>query len=242
MLNPHDQETGMPLRSALHDWHIAHQAQFGRFAGQELVARYPDQAGAAQIPPGLGFVDLSLWPRLGYRGPGAAAWLGQHVVLPAQVNTSTVSASGDIILQLSATEYWLVGSLGDEQASLSLLQALRRQPPPTGVYSLPREHSHGLLAICGQHAPAALAKLCAIDLRPARFENGAMAQTFMADVGVVLVRLGVSTQPVFLVFCDASLTLHLWESFRMAGQEFQGRALGYPALANALNEAPDAPS
>jgi glycine cleavage system aminomethyltransferase T len=66
----------LPLLSALHDWHLANRAVFGTFAGRELVAHYGSGENEQADLKRLGLVDMSLWPRRGYRGPGVADWLG----------------------------------------------------------------------------------------------------------------------------------------------------------------------
>jgi len=98
------------------------------------------------------------------------------------------------------------------------------------VYLLPRHDSHCWLALTGNHASACLAKLCAIDMRINKFENGEVAQTSLARVNAIILRHDLGRTPCFYILSDVSSTEFLWDSLLDAMQEFEGMPVGMAAL------------
>ncbi|NIM69104.1 MAG: hypothetical protein GTN86_01070 [Xanthomonadales bacterium] len=228
----------MPLRSALHNWHLANGAVFRPVAGRELVAHYGSSEQEQDARKRLGMVDMSLWPRRGYRGPEVARWLAPSLPLPDAVNQVQRTQSGELVLRPADTEYWWLGSLaGPGPGEMSGLAPGRL---PTGVHDLACEHSHALFAVGGTQAPPCLSRLCALDVRPDRFGPESMAQTLVAGVSALLLRQGTPGLPVYLVFCESSLARYLWESLLHAGREFGAAAAGYTALHGVLTQPTDA--
>jgi len=100
----------------------------------------------------------------------------------------------------------------------------------TGVYTLARQDSHCCFAISGQHAATMFSKLCAIDLRPSSYNNGAIAQTSVARVSAIVMRCDSDLTPVFYLLASSTAAEYLWDALVDAMLEFDGRMVGLPAL------------
>ncbi len=59
-------------------------------------------------------------------------------------------------------------------------------------YPLPRQDSHACFGLTGGNVPGMLAKLCAVDLRPQKFNNLSVAQTSIARVASIVIRSNIS--------------------------------------------------
>ena len=105
------------------------------------------------------------------------------------------------------------------------------------MYDLNIANSHALIALSGDKAPACLAGPCALDLRPDRFGPACLAQTQVAGISVQILRVHAPDAPVFLLFCESSLALYLWESLLLAGRDLGVTAAGTAALDAQLADA-----
>ncbi|MGA0264549.1 MAG: hypothetical protein ACO3KY_01540 [Lysobacterales bacterium] len=235
MLGRDGHPASLPRRSALHEWHQAHGAVFKPVAGQQMVACYDQGDREPDALATLGLVDLSLWPRRGYRGPGVEHWLSPRLPLPKGVNQARQTERGDWVLRTGAVEYWWLSSLAG--ATAEQLPEEPAERPADGVYDLHIADSHALIALSGERAPACLAGPCALDLRPDRFGPACLAQTQVAGINVQILRLHALAAPVFLLFCESSLALYLWESLLLAGRDLGATAAGTAALETRLARA-----
>ena len=235
MLGRDGHPASLPRRSALHEWHQAHGAVFKPVAGQQMVACYDQGDREPDALATLGLVDLSLWPRRGYRGPGVEHWLSPRLPLPKGVNQARQTERGDWVLRTGAVEYWWLSSLAG--ATAEQLPEEPAERPADGVYDLHIADSHALIALSGERAPACLAGPCALDLRPDHFGPACLAQTQVAGINVQILRLHALAAPVFLLFCESSLALYLWESLLLAGRDLGATAAGTAALETRLARA-----
>jgi sarcosine oxidase subunit gamma len=74
------------------------------------------------------------------------------------------------------------------------------------------------------------AKLCAIDLRPAKFADLSIAQTSIAKMSAILVRADIGAKPVFHLLVDSAAAVYFCDCLLDAADEFGGRIVGLKAL------------
>lgn len=134
---------------------------------------------------------LTHQPRIGFKGRGSSDWLhGVGVSLPAAPNRWCHDASGAVVGRLGAQDF-IIFDEGDGVTNLPHSLAERWQSAaPRGCYIVPRQHSLARIALDGVRAPELLARLCAVDLAPAGFAEDAIAQTQVALMSAVVLRLG----------------------------------------------------
>ena len=141
-------------------------------------------------------------PRAGLRGQLAA----DHLVklgykVPAKPNTATIDENGITVARLSNLEFLILGKVLDGKDS-------------HGVYHLPRDNSHLWLTISGVESRSALQRICAIDLRPASFQSGDVAQTIVFSQSVIL----VSGSNEYHLLFDSSISQSMYNTLREACQ------------------------
>lgn len=168
---------------------------------------YPrDPGGGAEglpIPAGpLALADLTTAPRFGLKGAGSAAWLaGKGAVLPA-VN-GIVEWRGMRLLRLGREDLLLLAE-GEGGALAQTVSAWQSEPGPRG-WSAWREEGWAWFRLSGLALDAAMARLCALDLRPAAFGANRIAQTRISGVEAVLFRSAAG----FDILFDITLTAHV---------------------------------
>jgi sarcosine oxidase subunit gamma len=75
-----------------------------------------------------------------------------------------------------------------------------------------------------------MAKICGVDLRAHKFDNGAIAQTSVARLGAVVARADINGTLAFHLFVDSASAEYFWDCVIDAMQEFGGKAVGIDAL------------
>lgn len=160
------------------------------------------EAGLLGRQGGLTVADRSAWPRFGIKGPGAADWLaGAGVALPAP--NSIAAAPGMAVLRLGGND---VTILGDPETPAPLAHLRARWDAATGPrgWSSWREEGWAWLHLSGPALPLTLARLCAVDLRPARFAPDAIAQTRFAHLDAVVIRRDGGAEVLFDITATAA--------------------------------------
>ena len=231
-MNPFTLPTSALRRSQLYRRHTEMGADFVTLGDSVVVSHY-DSMGHEKIQSQqLGLADLSTLPRIGFKGAGTPDWaLSLGIELPAEPNRALVQADGTLVARLSQHELLLASSL--DSLSQYIADATARVTEASlakSVYSLPRSDSHSWLILCGSQAPATLAKVCGVDLRPHKFANGDIAQTSIAKINGVIVRHDQGERLSYSIFSDSSSVEFLWDSLLDAMAEFNGTAIGIKAL------------
>ena len=171
-----------------------------------------------------GLIDLSLIPRCGVRGPGAAAWLAQQgLPHPSQANRSESNELGQYVLRLGLTEHWVLANPLQPKDYAFEISGPRCHP----TYC---EDSRAWFAITGDHRAQVMAKLCGVDLRREAFEPGAVVQTSLARVNVVVAHQLVNGHEVFSIFSDSASAEYLWTALLDAIDEFGGAWMSVETL------------
>ena len=175
-------------------------------------------------------VDLTDLPRVGFRGQQSAAYLqARGFTLPDAPNQAVTQADGSHVARLSQTEYFILGSLADRGERIADEEA-RWELDHSANYLLPREDSHAWLHLSGVCIAEVMAKLCGVDLRPAAFPLGAVAQTSAARINVIVINLGSKGQPAFQILFDRASLAYFKGAVLDAMAEFDGQVLGIEAL------------
>lgn len=219
------QPTHFARRSPLYRWHLAAGAEFCAQQDGASPLRYP---GEAADPAVLAFADLSMLRRLGLKGWNAWSTLRSILIEPPQANNRAVRMpGGGLALRLGDNEALLLDAV---DGTAPLLSAALGLAPASGCYPVPRRDTHAWLLLLGAATPELLAKLCAVDLRLPRFADLAIAQTMVARLGAVVARCDLAGVPAFHLLVDSASAAWLWDALLVAGEEFDGRALGLEGL------------
>ena len=214
---------------------LKQNANFDAMNGGALVRGFGDQASERETARRLGLADLSPLPRLGVKGAGTADWLaGQGITVPDEANQAVRQASGVLAARLAPAELLLLGDLSGEPAPLDELAAAWRaetMPPvePRG-YLLPRQHSHFWFLLSGDCTAGMFAKICGVDLRPGKFENGRIAQTSIARMNAVVIRDDRGDVLAYNLLGDSASAEYLWDCLLDAMAEFDGAPVGLEAV------------
>jgi sarcosine oxidase subunit gamma len=74
------------------------------------------------------------------------------------------------------------------------------------------------------------AKICGVDLRPAHFPIGAIAQTSVAKMSAIIIRADLGSTIAYHVCADIASADYLWTCLEDAMAEYGGRIVGLAAL------------
>jgi sarcosine oxidase, subunit gamma len=206
-------------------------AQFEEIENAAVAAHFgrpEDEAAAARA---MALADLSPCPRYGFKGRGALDWLRlQGVRGLDEDNKATEQYDGARALRLSPGEALLLPGLEGKSAFLSRAVGSWTLDGAPDCYQVPRADSHYWFVVSGEHAAAMFAKICAVDLRAAKFESGRVAQTSVARNSAIVARRDLGQVPAFDVLGDWASAAYLWDCLLDAMAEFDGRVVGLAAL------------
>lgn len=222
-------------RSFLYRTLAAAGARFGEVGGAAVALDFGDPAGEAGAARRLGLADISVLPHTGFKGAGTADWLAARgVAVPDEPNRAAAQEGGGLAVRQAAAEIMILGDLSGEGGWPARLKAAWwAEPVPPAAprgFPMPRDETHAWLMVTGAHAPAMFAKICAVDLRPARFPMGCVAQTSVARVNGVVVRDDRGGVLAFHLLADCASAEYLWPCLLDAMAEFDGAPVGLSAL------------
>ncbi len=209
-----------PLRRALQEAGAAWTEISGTAVATTVANRSTTEAGVSVI-------DLTPLPRLGFKGRGTiAAMQKRGVVVEAQPNRAFRQPDGGLCLVLAPGEVILLSNLAGDGAAFDEMAANWRLEDEERTYPLLRRDSHAWLYITGPKAPSMFAKICAIDLRPGKFSDLAIAQTSVAKLSAIVVRDADATH----ILADSASARYLLDCLQDAAHEFGGRLDGISRL------------
>ena len=198
--------------------------EYGRPAGQEI-------AQASE----LALADVSVLPRTGFKGAGTVDWLtAQGLQVGADSNKAYRQPCGTLAARLAPSEVLLLDGLEGAGATIARIDRAwawgsERPRRPIG-YLVPRSESHAWFVVCGRSAPMMFAKICGVDLRLHRFAEGDIAQTSVAKMNAIVIRVDHGATPGFHVLADSASAEYLWGCIADAMEEFGGATVGLAAL------------
>ncbi len=157
----------------------------------------------------------------------------QGVTVPDDSNRARRQADGALAARLAPTEVLLLGDLAGTGAltrRLAEAWAAGELPPqPPRGYPVPRQDSHAWFLVAGEHAADMFAKLCAVDLRPAKFALGRIAQTVLAEASAIVIRDHRGEVPAYHLLANSAAAEYLWDCLTDAMAEFDGQPAGWTA-------------
>lgn len=210
-------------------------ARFAELGGAAVAMGYgnaTDELATARL---MGLADLSPLPRCGFKGAGTADWLASvGLAVPPEPNRATAQSDGSYALRLAANEIFLLGDLAGEGRLVRELnetwQAAEQPPANPRGWPLPRRETHAWFFATGQHAAEMFAKLCGVDLRPAKFPDGHLAQTSIAKMSAIAARQDIGGTLAFHLLCDSASADYMWTCVTDAITEFGGGPVGLDAV------------
>ena len=211
-------------------------AGFGPLGDAAVALDFGDPAAEAETARRLGLADLSPVPRTGFKGAGTVEWLtGQGVEVPAESNLAARQSGGEVAARLAPGEVLVLGApeAGADglPAALEAAWAAGPLPPETPRgFPLPRRDSHAWFLVSGSAAAAMFAKLCGVDLRPAKFPDLSIAQTSVARISAIVVRDDRGGTLAYHLLADSASAEYLWDCLLDAMTEFEGRPVGLTAV------------
>jgi sarcosine oxidase subunit gamma len=168
--------------------------------------------------------DLSDLPRSGFKGGGTlVAMQARGLKLENRPNYAFRQDDGILCLVLAATEVFLLGSLGGNSAKLAELDTTWQIGGAERTYPMPRRHTHAWFALEGDRVPEMLAKLCAVDFRPSVFSDLSIAQTSVARLNSIVLRVDRENRPTYHLLVDSTYFAYMLACLKDAAEEFGGR-------------------
>ena len=206
-------------------------AAFAELDGAAMAMRCGTEGEDARAAGALGLADLSVLPRWGFKGRSALDWLRVQGVRGMDAdNASAEQYDGASALRLSPGEVLLLPGLDGRSVFLARIAAAWSLDTAPGTYAVPRADSHYWFVVAGVHAAAMFAKLCGVDLRPAKFADGRIAQTSIARSNAIVARRDLGATPAYDILGDSASAGFMWASLEDAMIEFGGRTVGLDAL------------
>lgn len=218
-------------RSMIYRLLVEAGAEFEVLADTAVAMRYADGGDEVASARRMGLADLSPLSRTGFKGRESPDWLvTQQVAIPDEPGQARRQSDGALVLRLSADEHVIVSDLDARSELPATLEASWQLSTGRMCYHMPRAESYCWFAITGECATEMLAKVCGVDLRIDRFDDGRIAQTSLARINAVIVRNDLGPTPVFYVLADSASADYLWPCLVDAMQEFKGGIVGLAAL------------
>ncbi|MDA0261588.1 MAG: sarcosine oxidase [Proteobacteria bacterium] len=219
-------------RSPVYRLNAAAGARFVAYADSALVADYGDPAAEREAAHQLGLCDLSVLPRIGFKGAGTRDWLAARgVVLPEATNLARPQADGAVAAQLGPQEILLLSDLaGQSTLAGDLMADWHASDVGSRGFPVPRRETHAWFCISGVCAAAMFAKMSAIDLRPHRFANYRLTQTSIARATGIIIRNDIGSVLAYDLLVDWTMADYYLPVLLDAMAEFDGRLIGHVAL------------
>lgn len=206
-------------------------AEFEPCGASSVAVRYPGNIAELDSARTMAIADLSPLPRVGFKGRDTPEWLRtQGVELPDAPNLARIQPDRGLVLRLSDDEHVILSDLAVASNRPADLAGAWRLEPGRLCYPMPRDETHCWFALTGGRAPEMLAKVCAVDLRAHKFDNGRIAQTSVARTNGVVVRSDLGETLCFYVLADSASAEFLWTGLLDAMDEFKGAPAGLAAL------------
>ena len=216
-------------RSPVHRELSALGATFTELAGAAAAIDFGDPDGEAQAAKALGLCDLSALPRSGVKGWRALDWLRrQGIAIGEAENLAYPQADGALVARLAASEALVLGTL-EGGGPFEALEGAFTMTSAVGAYPVPRAGANAWFLVTGGQAAALFAKLCGVDLRPAKFANHAVAQSSIARLNGIVIRDDLGATLAYHLLADSASASYLWAVLVDAMVEFEGRPVGLGA-------------
>ncbi len=233
MAIPAEEQRRSPLYRALE----AHGARFEALGGYAVASDFGREAAAeAAQAEALGLADLTPFPRIGFKGWNIGPWLaGNGAQMGEASNRAYPQADGSRIARLAPGEALVLADRGGAGPLIQTLGGAWSMAEADGCFRVARDETSCWLLLTGTHAPAMLAKVCAVDMRPQVFADDAIAQTNVARLNVIVIRGDIGEVPAYDLITDLASAVYLWGALLDAMAEYDGAPIGLAAILALLN-------
>jgi sarcosine oxidase subunit gamma len=220
-----------PRRSPLYRVLEAAGATFSEINGAAVADGFGAAEAEVSAARDMAIADLSPLPRVGYKGRGALDWArARGVEIRGDNNVAYRQKAGELAARLADTEVVVIDGLDGTGALPHRLEAEWSMDNADGGYLVNRQGANFWFMVTGGHAPAMFAKVCGVDLRPAKFAAGAIAQTAVARTNCIVIRADLGGTPAYHMMGDIASAAYQWGCLLDAMAEFGGRPVGIEAL------------
>ncbi len=237
--------TDAPMRSPLHDRHVAAGAKFAGFAGWDMPLEFTGGGVLkehAAVREAVGVFDVSHLGKATITGPGAVAFvnacltndLDRIAAGEAQYTMCGDDATGgavdDMIAYRHSDEHVLVIPNAANNA-----EVVRRltEAAPAGITVTNRHHDFAVIAVQGPRSGKVLAKLGL----PADHRYMSFVVAPFAGVDVVVCRTGYTGEHGYELVVPVEAASAVWDAIRTAGEPFGIRPAGLGARDTLRTEA-----
>jgi sarcosine oxidase subunit alpha len=216
----------------LHAWHAAHGARFTERDGWQVVATYSDAAREAEAArAGLGLADISAFAKISCRGAGVpdlARSLAPDGPTLSRHGVAFVPDGPALACRLTPDHLLVLASTPSASGLGQRLTGVRQGGPivQTDVTS-----AYAGFWLLGPRLDELLRYLTHLDMRPASFPVNSCAETALAGVEALLVRVAETSLPALRVYVPWDLGECVWERVMEAGRDVPVTPLGMDALA-----------
>ncbi len=228
MSQPMTTSASVLARTPLHHWHAAHQAQFAERDGWQVVTTYAESAREpTAMRTGLAIADISALAKFSLLGKGLADVLPTVVRDPAALQVRGVSrlATDEEVLacRLTAEHLLLLAATTDARP-------LASSPPSSAIVSTDVTSAYAGFCLLGAPWEEVLRRVTHLDVAAALPEN-ACAETNLAGVPALLVRVAEFSLPSVRVYVAWDLGEDVWERLVEAGRNWGLIPVGLDCLA-----------
>jgi sarcosine oxidase subunit gamma len=185
----------------------------------QIPAEYGDLASEKTRARKLAVCDASALPRMGVKGPQAAAWLAkQGVSVPEKIyGHSSLDGGEGLIIRTGTSEFFLEDSFTGTRVA-RLWESAANQP---AVYRFFKQDAGFILS--GELAFDVLAQTCSYDFKRPGHE---FVYTRVAVVSVAVLRQDQNGVPTLRIWCDPSYGAYLFEQLLEITRDVGGDAVG----------------
>jgi sarcosine oxidase subunit gamma len=184
---------------------------------------------------GLVIADLSLLPRLGFKGSGTLpAMQARGLTLDNKPNRAFRQEDGSLCMVLAASEVFLLSGFEGDKGQLSGFETSWRIEDNEKTYPMPRRHSHSWFALEGDDGPELFSKICAVDLRADKFADLAIAQTSVARLNSIVLRADAAGRSIYHLLADSASSAYMLKCLKDAAEEFGGAIVSASAFTSRL--------
>ncbi len=211
--------SGSSLKTACHDWHVAHGGRMVDFAGWDMPVQYStitDEHQAVRMAVGL--FDIAHMGRLRFTGPDDCRFLDHLVtndvtklevgdIRYALVTNQAGGILDDVLVYRFKGWYLLVVNASNRVKIVDWIEK-HREPFDVSVEDITVDKF--MLALQGPDASALLDPLVDADITQMRYYTG--IETTVIDTAAIVSRTGYTGEDGFEVIVDADRGQELWEA------------------------------
>lgn len=213
-------------RTPLHDWHAAHGARFASQDGWQVVSTYRSaEEDAQRAQTGLGLADLSASRKLGLIGQGIprlSASLAEHPAALEVGRAEWLYEKSVLACRLTVDRLMLFST----KSCAADFAGLWPSPPEDSIVQAELTSTLACFLLVGPGLEPTLRRLAQLDTRLSSFPLGSCAETSIARVEALLVRIAEYELPSLRIYVPWDLGEYVWERILEAGHDLRVVPLG----------------